>query len=215
MRGCFVSLALCATLVSGCAIVGVPGSGTITTESREVSGFTAVALAGSGRLVVEQGEKETLSITADDNLLPLITSEVKDGKLRLGLKSNTSIKPSKEIEFRVGVKSLDGVDLSGSGNIDLKDLKGQELKVGLSGSGNIRAGGEVEKLELRISGSGKSDTTGLKCKDATITISGSGNVIVATSEALDVKLSGSGSVEYVGEPRVTQKISGSGSVKRR
>src|SRR5262245_22783058 len=202
-------------LVTGCSFVSEPGSGNVVTESRNVPDFTAITLSGSGKLLVEQGNTESLTITADDNLLPLLTSEVKDGRLRLGQKSNTSIRPSKPIVYTVKVKSLEAIDLSGSGDIDLKNLKGKQLKVEFSGSGSLAAAGEVDSLDLSISGSGKSRTEGLKCKSATISISGSGNVVVAASETLAVKVSGSGSVEYVGDPTVTKRITGSGSVRKR
>jgi hypothetical protein len=201
-------------LLAGCALVSEQGSGTIVTEPRDVSGITAISLSGSGKLRVEQGTTEALTITADDNLLPLLTSEVRDGRLHLGVKPNTSIRPSKTIVYNVKVKSLDGVDLSGSGDIDLKDLDGKQLEVKVSGSGSLTAAGKVEKLGVRITGSGKSRTEGLACKSAAITISGSGNVVVAANEELDVKISGSGSVQYVGDPKVTKRISGSGSVRQ-
>jgi hypothetical protein len=215
MRHCAGWAAGLILLAAGCALDAVRGSGTVATETRDVSDFTAVTLSGSGRLIVEPGAAESLEITADDNLLPLLTSEVKGGRLHLGVQRGTSIRPSKEIVYRVMVKSLEEVDLSGSGSVELKDVKGKRLKVGLSGSGGLTAAGEVERLDLHISGSGKAKTENLKAKEVTVSISGSGGVGVAAGEALNVTVSGSGSVEYVGDPKVTQRISGSGSVRKR
>ncbi len=46
------------------------------TESRDVPGFTRLALGTIGELTLVQGEEESLVIEAEDNILPLITSEV-------------------------------------------------------------------------------------------------------------------------------------------
>lgn len=215
MRRCSCGVSAFLLLVSGCALNAVGGSGTITRETRTVSDFTAVSLSGSGRLIVEPGEAESLEITADDNLLPLLTSEVQDGRLHLGVKRGTSLRPSQEIVYGVTVKSLEAVDLSGSGSIELKEVKGKRLKVGLSGSGSVTGSGEVEQLNLHVSGSGKLNTEHLKARAVTVSISGSARVVVAAGEQLDVQVSGSGTIEYVGDPKVSQRISGSGSVRKR
>jgi hypothetical protein len=47
-------------------------------ESRQVSGFTKIELSGSGELKIEQTGTESLTISAEDNVLPKITSEVSD-----------------------------------------------------------------------------------------------------------------------------------------
>ena len=71
------------------------GSGNIKTESREVKDFTGVEVAGSAKLIVQQGEIESLTITADDNLLQHLTAEVQSSKLILGTKGRVSLRPQR------------------------------------------------------------------------------------------------------------------------
>jgi len=65
-----LALALLAVLllVSACSVT--KGSGRVVTETREVGGFTKVELSGSGELTIEKTGTESLSISAEDNLLP-------------------------------------------------------------------------------------------------------------------------------------------------
>jgi hypothetical protein len=63
-----------ALLVTACSVTR--GSGQLTTESRPVSGFTKVELSGTGELTIEQTGTESLTISAEDNILPRLTSEV-------------------------------------------------------------------------------------------------------------------------------------------
>jgi hypothetical protein len=206
---------LASVLAAGCFGPIVTGSGKVTTEPRNVSGFTAVSLDGSGRLVIEQTGTESLTVTADDNLMPYIESDVSGKTLTLGEKSGTNISPSKDVVFKLTVKSLENLDISGSGAADVKGLQGQALKIDISGSGEVSADGAADDLNIGISGSGRYRGDRFRSKRARVDISGSGNALLAVSEKLDANVSGSGSIEYVGDPQVHQDISGSGSVRKR
>ncbi len=69
----------------------VVGSGTVVTASRSVSDFHGVSVSGVGQLVLENAGTESLTITADDNILPLLESEVRNGVLMLGPRPNTNL----------------------------------------------------------------------------------------------------------------------------
>ena len=72
----------------------VNGSGNTASETRDVSGFTEVSLEVPSTLYIEQGDTESLTIEADDNVLELIETEVVGSRLTLG------IKPSIRLELR-------------------------------------------------------------------------------------------------------------------
>src|SRR5215471_2610477 len=131
-------------------ITGIKGSGKVVSESRAVAGFTGVSLKGTGQLVIDTNGTESLEITGDDNLLPEITSEIKGGELVLGTKDNVNISPSKDIIYKLSAKSLDSIELAGSGDIDAKGINTSRLKVLLGGSGNISAAGTAERQEVTI-----------------------------------------------------------------
>jgi hypothetical protein len=217
------------TFVAGCCVAGalsiacgfgfqtVEGSGKVITEARTVAAFSAVSLSGNGRLMVEETGSDSLTVTTDDNLLPYIKTEVKDGRLELGTSDNamTNLRPSKDIVFKLTVKKLDDLGVSGSGEVDVKGLAQDSFKIGISGSGEVTAHGSAGSLDIGVSGSGQYHGQDLAARRATVAISGSGDAVVAASDTLEAAVSGSGSVKYVGDPRVTQRISGSGSVSRR
>jgi hypothetical protein len=210
---CLGLIAICG-FVAGCG-PAIEGSGKVVTESRPVSGFSAVSLDGSGHLVIEKGGTESLSVTSDDNLLPYIETRVSGRTLTLGQRDGVNVSPSKDIEFRLTVKDLDDIEISGSGAADGKGLQGERMKVGVSGSGEISLDGAVNDLDISISGSGSYRGRSMTSKRAKVDISGSGNALLAVSEKLDASVSGSGSIEYIGDPQVHQDISGSGSVQKR
>ena len=197
---------------AGCSVT--VGSGPVRTETRSVSGFSVVRLAGQGDVRVSSGSAESLEISAQENLLPQLTSEVSGGTLTLGTKDGTTITTTEPITYAVGVKHLQGVELSGSGTITAAGLSAPALRVEISGSGTVKVDGTVDRQDVEVSGSGDYSAASLSSKEA-VRISGSGAAELAVSSSLDGDVSGSGSVAYSGDAKVTQSVSGSGSVTRR
>ena len=208
-----VALALLtvALLLAACSVTR--GSGQLASESRPVTGFTKVELSGTGELTIEKTGTESLAISAEDNLLPLLTSEVSGDTLVLGTKRNTEIVTTKPINYALTVKDLTGLTLSGSGNIRVSNLSTTRLTTKISGSGTITASGTADDQDLDISGSGRYQADQLASKTVNAGISGSGTASVLVSDALDVRISGSGTLTYTGDPtRLTQDVSGSGKL---
>ena len=78
-------LLVMAVSATGClGIRTVSGSGKVTEEEREVSGFTGVELATIGNLTIELGERESLHIEAEDNLMRYLETEVRGETLIIG-----------------------------------------------------------------------------------------------------------------------------------
>lgn len=226
-----------AVLISGCIFpvryTQVLGSGEVVTETRRVSGVSAVELSGIGTLIIEQGRKESLDITAEDNLLKYLKSDVNGRNLRLGVDDFVSIEPTKEIIYHLTVKNLERIEISGLGNIEIEALETSELDFEISGSGNayignlqadslnllvsglgnMEIGGSVEDQRIELSGAGNYDAEDLKSNKARIEISGTGKAEMWVENELDVELSGMGNLQYYGSPILSTEMSGMGTVK--
>jgi len=190
----------------------IMGSGSSKTETRPVAAFSSVQLTSCANVEIERTGTESLSVTADDNLLPVFLSEVKDGALLISSDTNKSFKGKVPV-YKVTVGELRSVTISSSGDIKASKLAGESFSVSVSGSGDIRVAGDVTEFVVDITGSGDVDAIDLKAKRAKVSVSGSGDATVNATDELDVSISGSGDVSYVGKPRVTSRISGSGSLK--
>jgi hypothetical protein len=196
--------------LASCSVVN--GSGQVKTESREVSGFTKIDLAGTGEVTIAQGPTESLTIEADDNVLPALTSDVSDSTLKLGTKPRTNVRTRNPIRYRVTMKDLTGVSLSGSGSVTANGMQLRALRTDISGSGTVNVSGSAVTQDIQLSGSGRYEAAGLPSQEVSAEISGSGEVAVAVSRVLKVGISGSGTVTYSGDPSIEQDISGSGKL---
>ncbi|WP_083707229.1 head GIN domain-containing protein [Intrasporangium flavum] len=203
---------LVAALPLGACSGTTTGSGTAASESRPVGGFSSVELAGIGTVLVEPGPKASVTVEADDNVLPLLTTDVSGDTLVLGTEPGSSISPRTPISYRVSATDLSGLLVSGSGDISATGASGPTFEVAISGSGTITAAGTTDRLSVDISGSGDFAGGSLSARDVDVTVSGSGSALVRASTTLHASISGSGDVRYVGAPAVTKDVSGSGQV---
>jgi len=181
-------LALSAAAASGCEInVGpaqtVQGSGNVKTESRDVRGFDAVEVAGIGTLVVTQGDSEHLTISAEDNILPKLASDVVNGRLELHPEANTHLDTTQPIRYDLTVKQLKEIRLAGSGDIQASTLNADSLDLAVAGSGNGNIGHLTAKtLNVTIAGSGTLTLAG-QAVQQNVHISGSGPIGPLTCRA--------------------------------
>ena len=230
----FLGLAVITLTITGCIIVingkSVQGSGNIITAEREVSEFNKVHLKGSGNVFLTPGGKQSLEIKTDDNIMPLIETDVSGKKLTIS-HAKHHLRPT-IFEVYITVKKLEGVAISGSGDISGEgrfvadtfyaeisgsgdmdfEVETDKLASKISGSGSIHLSGKAEDYTVSISGSGAVNAFDVKAENVSVTISGSGDCRVSASESLDAKISGSGDVYYKGRPQINTKISGSGSL---
>lgn len=189
-------------------------SSNVTSESRNVSGFDEVELNGIGNLSIDQTGGESLTVEAEEDVIPKIQTEVVNNRLIIGPKPNTTIDTAEPINYKLTVKDLNALKVSGSGNVDAQDINTDKLAVTISGAGDVKMAGKADSQDVEISGSGDYQAGDLESKEVKVDVQGSGSAIVNVSDELDAKVSGSGSVEYIGDPTVNQDVSGAGKVSK-
>jgi hypothetical protein len=188
------------------------GSGVAATQAREVAAFQSVDLAGSNNVVIRVGEKQSVVVKADDNLLDRVTTEVHSGELVI---ANTpgGFTTKSPMRVEIDVPALDAVTLSGSGNIVVTGVDAKRLAVHLPGSGTLTGDGAATRLDVAVGGSGMVQLTRLVASDVRADVSGSGSIFVTATKRLDASVSGSGAILYAGSPpNVTSNITGSGAI---
>ena len=190
----------------------ITGSGTSTTLKRELPAFTAVEIQTSGTLEINVGKAAPFEITGDDNIAPIIKTEVTGDKLLITCDKSFTTKS--DLKFVVNVAELKALDVYSAATANVTGMAGQSLTMEIHGSGKVALSGKAETLAAHIRGSGKIEALRLVSRSADITITGSGSAQVNASDALNVRITGTGKVEYTGSPKVKKSITGIGSVKQ-
>ena len=202
-------------------------------QDRDVPDFNEVALSIHGDLYITQGNTRKVEIEASEKTLELIKTEVNNGVLHIKFEkwnvsstgpitiwitapnySGLYLSGSGKITAEEGIESDEMVlKISGSGKINLNELKAEEVEASISGSGDMILKGSAKEMGISISGSGDILGDSFTVGEGSIRISGSGGCKIDVTDELEVRISGSGSVYYTGNPKIDASISGSGKVK--
>jgi hypothetical protein len=211
----------------------IEGSGAVVDEARQVEGFKALTIAGPVDVHLKAGAAERVIVRADDNIVPLVTTEVEGGRLVVGLQPNTSLRTRNKPQVTVEFKQMNGVLIRGSGdvradqikapifetvvrgsgNVVIDHIEADAVALSISGSGDFTAGGRASSVGINVNGSGDVRTENLEARQVAVRIRGSGDVRVHALDALQVDIAGSGDVRYRGTPQLTTKKAGSGDVR--
>lgn len=209
----------------------VTGSGVVKTESRTVEAFLSIESGGSWNVEVTSGEKVSVSVTADDNIVALISTKVKDGKLSIA-STEGSINAKVPVVVKVTMPAIATMKLSGAGHASIVDVKATKLGLEVSGAGNLSfrgtaedvgvkstgAGqvvltGKAKSLAAEANGAGNIDASAFEVGTATVKATGAGNVAVNATTSLDVTVTGTANVVYAGNPKLAKRVTGPGTVR--
>lgn len=113
----------------------------------------------------------------------------------------------------IAIPVIPEVTIAGAGNVELRDLAQPSVLLQVTGSGDIEASGQVERVEVEIAGSGGIDAGNLVATEVKALISGSGDARVHATQAVRARVQGSGQVRVSGNPpQRDTRIMGSGRV---
>ncbi len=174
------------------------------TQERNVGSFSGVHQSTSADVYITAGSAETVKVKADSKIINDIVTEVQDGVLIIKTKNNSNFRYVKVMEVYITMSNLDKLKNSGSGDISIEGpIKGKDVYIGISGSGDLNGEFEATNMEVKISGSGDVEMSGVR-GNFSINISGSGDV-VAEGLQLDqctVSSYGSGDMKLKGKGRL-------------
>ncbi len=191
---------------------GVPGSGNIQRERREVAAFDSISTEGAFEIDIVSQKPQSVEIEGDDNILSFVSTEVSNNVLHV--KNIRSYSVTKPIVLKISVPDLRRISSSGAGRIEVSGLKNDRLEIELTGAPTIRASGETKSLDIDASGAGKIDTSKLRAARVVVDTKGVSHVEVHAIEKLDVTVSGPSTVRYKGDAVLHETINGPGSVQK-
>ena len=211
-------------------------SNVIITESRNLSGFSGIDMRAFGRVVLSQGDRESVTISGSDNIVAVMQTSVRDGVLVIENDENinvTGVNEDNVLTFTIVVKDLTSltisgaadvemgilstsildVSMSGAGQFVLQQLTADSLNIVLSGVGNVEVSGEVANARIDIPGAGNINAGDLMSQTANATISGLGSATLWVTDRLTGNISGAGNVSYYGDPQTGVETTGLGRFK--
>jgi hypothetical protein len=206
--------AITALLLTGTAAACVPfgtrGEGDLKSETRQVAAFTSVEAGAGIGVTIRIGPAEPVVVEAQENLLPIITTEVAAGTLHIG--SNEGFTSSQPVHVTAVVPSLDGLTLSGGSQATVEGLAAQGLTIELSGGSAATVTGSANDLGLTASGGSRANLESLSTKTVAVDASGGSVANVLASDSVSGSATGGSHVTVFGDATLSVESSGGAEV---
>lgn len=206
----------------------VYGNNNVVTKERKTESFTGISVSTGIDVFLRQGNNETLSVEADENLHEYIITEVKQGVLHVYTDAN--IRQAERKRVYVTMKEVESVRTSSAGDVigetpikgdrlelsassagDIKlEVSAKEVKVNISSSGDITLSGEADILDANLSSAGDLNAFNLEVREADVSASSAGDADVNVSERIRARASSAGDINYRGDPQYVDAHSSSG-----
>ena len=190
----------------------VQGSGVPAVQERLVTDFTGVETEGLIDVEITVGPDWKVMVRADDNILPLIATEVRGNTLHFTTRG--SYDAQTDVHATITMPAVDHVTTRGLGDVTVTGVSGASFTAEVHGLGSIAATGTVDAVSVTSKGQGDADLFGLVARTAEVSINGIGDVEVHATESLKAEVNGMGDVTYKGNPpQVEKQVNGIGDVE--
>jgi hypothetical protein len=192
----------------------VVGSGRFVTDPRPVAAFDRVSATAGIRVHVTQAAVESLEVTAEDNILPLVDAAVINGTLTLRWQPVNGGVSAHGVDVKVGARQVRAIEASAGAQIDMDRAAAAELSVTLSSGAIFTGAGVVERLDLDVSSGSHVSATEMPCRAAGVRLSSGSIAVIRVSDSLNVTASGASTLQYFGDPLVVQTVTDASIVRR-
>lgn len=212
----------------------VYGNNDVVTKERKTSSFTGLKVSSGIDVYLTQGNNESISVEADENLHEYIITEVKGGVLNVY--SDANIRRAERKRVYVSMKNIESIKTSSAGDVigetpvksstlklsassagDIKiEVQVDDLSVDISSSGDITLSGNADMLEVDLSSAGDLNAYNLTVREADVSVSSAGDADVYVTERLQARASSAGDINYKGNPKYLDAHSSSaGGIHKR
>lgn len=174
----------------------VNGSGNVIDETRTVADFTKIDVGAGIQVRVDAGPRSALGVRGEDNILPHVRTEVRNGTLVIGFERDFSVRTHAPVQVVLSMPALDGLSASGGSRLDVSTPTRDSLSIASSGGAHVHIAAAVRPRALAIEASGGSDVTvdGVSTGAANISASGAATITLA-GQASELVLEYSGASE--------------------
>ena len=202
-------LSLVFTLTFLAATAQVKGNKKITTKTFSINEINRIDIHLYADVIVDCAAKESMTITADENLMDLIGVSADHG--RLVLDQVEWIKPSQDIQIRIGAPNLNQIQQSTHERVLVKNIQTSSFRA-MALVGEIVVEGEAK--ELRASGEvGIVNAENFTAAKVNVNLWGWGKIKLNTPDLIEGIVKDGGTVLHKGEnTKVKVRKSGDGKV---
>ena len=207
-RAVSISLLVLAGVLAGC----VQGQGPVTSETREIGAFSRIEASAGIRVVVGIGPSQAVEVTAHENLLAVIATDLRGDTLSIEASEDfTTLEP---VTVTIVAPALDGITLSGGSQAVIDGLDAESLELRIRGGAQVTAAGSVESMALHADGGATAGLEDLSVRVATVSMDGGATATLTASDEVTGTAAGGSRLFVLGDGVVSVEESGGSEVAR-
>ena len=210
-------------------LTGIRGNRNVVSEDRSISSnFDAIKVQQGIQLYLKQGTNTDISVEADENIIDLLITEVRDNQLKIYFEKNVYRAKARNVYLTVddisrirassgsrvkaeNTMQLSSLDLDASSGAVIKMyVNADEVTAESSSGADIDVFGKTEKFSARASSGSSIDADELESGDTRARASSGAHINVNVSGFLTAKASSGGDIDYEGNPTGIDKSTSSG-----
>ncbi len=211
---------------------GKKGNGLVIEDTRETpEEFTEVSAAEGLEVYITQSNKTSILVKADENIIDLINTDIKNGKLYIHTSENIGSATKKihislpiitQLKSSSGANLIaentieaDNIELNASSGANVKlDVTANKVSITTSSGANIRVSGNTSYLATNASSGAQIKANKLITKTCNAKASSGSGITVNVLDILNANASSGGNISYTGQPQVEKTKSVSGSITK-
>lgn len=214
----------CSNLSWNLGLPAIRGDGRVVQEAREVPGFSAFEIGGAMRATVGYAEEPSLSIRADENLLPYIKSEVMDGRLVVRTEAPGGLSPTEPIQVTALSPRLEEVraqgasqvraavtpgettvvEAHGASEVEVREIDAGSLTLQATGASTVKVAGRARSADLTVAGASTLEAADLAIESVQLSVSGASSASLRASSSIRGDVSGASTATVVGSPSIRE-----------
>ncbi|MCF7841909.1 MAG: DUF2807 domain-containing protein [Lentisphaeria bacterium] len=229
----FTIVIMMVLVLSHCTFLGIPvdGSGSMVTTQRQVTPFTEIEASGKLDMELVADSLCTISIEAQENLVPYIRTEVKNH--RLIISTTAPLRSTSPVRVMVTLPAIARLEVSQFGKISATGpLPAEEFTAVIRKSGTIamelstktarlfltdteivRIKGTTHTVEATLYGRAILDSRALTATVGRAHVYGPSQCSIFASKVLFANVDGPGEIIYYGQPEeLNRQVNGPGQI---
>jgi hypothetical protein len=201
-------------IVAGLFGGGVTGNGKVKEETREVGEFSGVEVGYSIEATVTIGPKTSVKLEGEENLLPLIKTEVKNGVLTTRV-DGKDLNPTRPVRLTIVTPKLTSAGASGAAMVTADATPGPKFEADASGASHLTVRGvSADQLEVDASGAAHLTVSG-SAKTINLDASGAAQVNLGDTSADSLRVDASGAAMINAQAKSDVNVDASGGAQVR
>jgi hypothetical protein len=205
-----VALFVLALIAPACNTIAptVAGSGRLVAEQREVASFTRLRVGTAIKATVIVGPDVTVQVTADDNLLGSVKTDVTAGRLDVSLSAGAQ--PSTEVQVAITVPNLEDLEVNSAASASATGINSSSFEAEADSAGTLTARGNADSVNVTATSAGSADVGGIPAQTATANVGSGARATVNAQISVGGSVDSGGILHIEGQPQNVNVTTNSG-----